>query len=116
MASVKQAWIRDYGPEKGLEMWNEHVRTKLTDFSPEAFIRRHGAYLGPIKYTEYKQKCKTKGTLFGYQQRYGEVDGKKKWLENAIHPFFKKAIREVREEDRIKKEALLKRGITTIVV
>jgi len=74
MASVKKAWIRDYGEEEGLRRWNEHKKNfgKTT----EQLIEIHGEE----RVLEINNKKKT-FSLEACIERYGEEDGRKKWDE-----------------------------------
>jgi hypothetical protein len=80
MASVKQAWIKKYGEELGLEKWNNHKmkfgRTK------EQLREQYG--------TEYVNELSKKKATFSkeyYIKKYGEELGLEKWnnvLEKKI--------------------------------
>lgn len=79
MASVKQSWIRKYGEEIGIKMWEE--RKKLSASTLDSFIIKYGDVDGPIKYQMWKTNLAKSKTLDGYIEKYGEKIGKEKYKE-----------------------------------
>lgn len=106
MASVKQAWIKKYGEEEGLRIWNEHCTAVYKNrFSLNWFIDKYGETIGPIKYKEHCSKLsvgydvlkargrteeeiqaikkrhsdKSKNDLETFIKRYGDQEGKIKY-------------------------------------
>jgi hypothetical protein len=79
MASVKQAWIKKYGYDKGLQMWES--RKKQSASSLESFIKKYGDFEGPIKYQKWKINLTKSKTLDGYIEKYGEILGTEKYKE-----------------------------------
>lgn len=74
MASVKKAWIRKYGKEEGLRRWSEHK--KNFGKTKEELREIHGD-----EYVEELSKKKATFTEDYYIDKYGEIEGKKRWNE-----------------------------------
>ena len=79
MPSVKESWIRKYGLEKGLEMWEE--RKKLSATTEQSMIKKHGEELGKQKWEEFIKKQQGKGSLKYYIKKHGEKLGSKLYKE-----------------------------------
>ncbi len=74
MASVKQSWIKKYGEEKGLEMWQQ--QKKKYGKTKKQLIQKYGK--------QYVQQMLKKRATFCQQyyiDKYGQIEGKIKWQE-----------------------------------
>jgi hypothetical protein len=79
MASVKQSWINKYGEEIGQQMWEE--RKKLSACNLNSFIKKYGIKIGTDKYEMWKKNLTKSKTLGGYIDKYGEIEGKRRYEE-----------------------------------
>lgn len=69
-------FIKRYGEEEGTKRYNE--TNKLKAINLDTFIRKYGA-LGKIKYEEYLNSIKGKGSLEWYINKYGKNVGIEKY-------------------------------------
>ena len=79
MASVKHAWIKKYGEEIGLKMWEE--RKKLSATTELSMISKYGIEDGKTKWKDFLNKQKGKGSLKRYIEKYGQEMGLTKYRE-----------------------------------
>lgn len=79
MASVKQAWIKKYGVDKGLQLWEN--RKKQSACTLESFIKKYGDVDGINRYNKWKTNLSKSRTLIGYIEKFGQEDGKKRYFE-----------------------------------
>lgn len=73
MASVKQAWIRKYGEEVGLQMWEERKKQSRGN-TKEKLREKYGD-----EYVKELSRKKNTFSLEGCINKYGEIEGPKKW-------------------------------------
>lgn len=79
MASVKEAWIKKYGEDTGLQMWEDRKRKSANTL--ENYILKYGCDIGKLKYDELQEKFKFRFTLPWFIERYGETQGPIKYKE-----------------------------------
>lgn len=82
MASVKLAWIKKFGEERGLQMWAE--RKKKSACTIERFIEKYGEEIGTIKYNQWLESKRQGGTLESFIKKYGEELGPVKYKEKNL--------------------------------
>lgn len=92
MASVKQAWIRKYGEEEGLQRFNEHK--KKYGRTKEQLIAQYGE-----DYANSISRKRATHSLKYYVENYGEEVGKQLWNER---------IKKKTDTQRIRRESGIK--------
>lgn len=73
------AFIKRYGEEKGTQKYNEKV--EKSRFTLENQIRIYGIEEGTKRFNAKRERDKIKGTLQYYIEKYGEIEGKHRYLE-----------------------------------
>lgn len=73
-----EGYIEKHGKEKGTELLLKAKENKSTSHTLSGFIDRYGSYLGKHKFEQNKRKrlC----SLEGFQERYGEEEGMKRYF------------------------------------
>ncbi len=74
---LKSFLIHIFGNENGMKRFLSIVRSN----SLKVYQFKYGKENGKIRYDKLIETCKYKGTLPSYIERYGEVDGPKKYYE-----------------------------------
>ena len=71
----KVAYIKKYGEEQGILLWNEHSIKRMSLNSLNGYIDRYGLEQGTIKYNEFIQHMSTVHTLEYHIKKYGKEQG-----------------------------------------